>query len=85
MFDFKSLSEVEEAIDRTLKDVDLAQKTKSRHELKRQFRLAHQRIETLEEENARLKEQLNLSPEQLNARLLESLTPYAEAINSLRR
>jgi len=81
MYTLKSLEEIEKAIDMMFQETDASQRTKSRHLLKNQFRMALDKIGGLERTNKRLKSELEQFPEYREQQLLNSITSYLSILS----
>lgn len=76
MYTLKSLEEIEQAIDMMLQETDASQRTKSRHLIKNQFRMALDKIGGLERSNKRLRDELEQYPEYKQQQLTNSLLQW---------
>lgn len=76
MFDLKSLEEIEQAINLLAQETDASKRTKSKHLLNRQFRMALDRIGGLERTNKRLREDLEQFPEYQQQQALKQVSIY---------
>lgn len=76
MYTLKSLEEIEQAIDMMFQETDASQRTKSRHLIKNQFRMALDKIGGLERTNRRLRGELEQYPEYKQQQLTNSLLQW---------
>ncbi len=72
----KSFEEIEQAIEMMYQEKDASQRTLSRHLIKNQFRLALDKIVSLERTNKILRSDLEKFPEYKQQQVLKSLTSY---------
>lgn len=79
MFDLKTLEEMEEAIEMMFQETDASQRTKGKHLIKKQFRLALDRIGGLERTNNRLRTELEQFPEYQQQQALKAIASYMTA------
>lgn len=78
MFELKTLEEIEEAINMLSQETDASQKTKGKHLLIKQFRLALDKIDRLERTNQQLRSDAEQSPDYYQKQALSVITSYMD-------
>lgn len=78
MFELKSLEEIEEAIDLMFQETDASKRIKSKHLLKKQFRMALDKIGGLERTNKRLRSDLEQFPEYQQQQAIKAIGVYMD-------
>lgn len=77
----KTLDEIKQALNLMDQETDASKRTKSRHLLEYQFRMALDQVASLQQANNALRRELEQVPEYRQRQAFNLLTPYIEAYN----
>lgn len=80
MYELKSYEEIHEAMELLMQETDASKKTKSKHLLEYQFRLALKEIAKLEAANEELRNYLEGNPEYKQHQMLTSIASYFKSM-----